>query len=447
MKSWHLGLSGAAVRCRGGGPAGWAHCVDQRLGGAVAALGWGGLPILWLSIVGAKALLTYYMTQDISAKDTTHIINQQKELDHQDFFPRKREHLPSLPPAPAVDCGGDSVSTIAADMVTGSHELTVSGYSGTKGLGVGKYISSAAFSIGGHSWTIRYYPDGDADEAAGWVSVYLKLGDKGDVRARFSLSLLDQAGKPVPSYSRTSSQVRPFSTAHGPWGYTRFIESKDLESSPCLKDDSFRIRCEITVVVKIRAEATPVRILAAPSSDLHRDLGGLLAGGVGGDVKFKVGRETITAHKYVLAARSSVFKAELFGQMKERKSTRIRIDDVEPVVFRAMLHFIYTDTLPEMEEDDKIAMAQHLLVAADRYNLQRLKLVCEDVLCNFIDTSNAATTLTLAEQHACHRLKDGCFKFLESKGNLKAVMATDGFKYLTFICPSLLTELLSKVAP
>ncbi|KAL6654224.1 hypothetical protein ACP70R_007689 [Stipagrostis hirtigluma subsp. patula] len=323
------------------------------------------------------------------------------------FFSRKREHKPSLPPAPTVDCGGDSASTIAADMVTGSHELTVSCYSGTKVLGVGKYMSSASFSIGGHSWTIRYYPDGNTDEAAGWISVYLHFGglDKSDVRARYSLSLLDHAGKPVPSYSKTSSQ-RPH-----------------LSGSLLL------------------------RILAAPSTDLHRDLGGLLAGGVGGDVKFKVGRETVTAHKYVLAARSSVFKAELFGQMKEKKSARIRIDDMEAVVFRAMLHFIYTDTLPEMEEGDKIAMAQHLLVAADRYNLQRLKLVCEDVLCNFIDTSNAATTLALAEQHACHRLKDGCFKFLESKGHLKAVMATDGFKHLTCSCPSLLTELLTKVAP
>ncbi|TVU31429.1 hypothetical protein EJB05_23113, partial [Eragrostis curvula] len=38
---------------------------------------------------------------------------------------------------------------------TDPHELTVSGYSGTKGLGVGKVISSVAFTAGGHSWKIR----------------------------------------------------------------------------------------------------------------------------------------------------------------------------------------------------------------------------------------------------------------------------------------------------
>jgi len=46
-------------------------------------------------------------------------------------------------------------------------------------------------------------------------------------------------------------------------------------------------------------------------------------------------------------------------------------------------------------------MAQHLLVAADRYGLHRLKLICEARLCGGIDVGTAATTLALAEQHDC----------------------------------------------
>jgi speckle-type POZ protein len=67
-------------------------------------------------------------------------------------------------------------------------------------------------------------------------------------------------------------------------------------------------------------------------------------------------------------------------------------------------------------------MAQHLLVAADRYDLQRLKLMCEHKLCKCISISMATTTLVLAEQHACKGLKEACFKFLKSPGNLKAIM-------------------------
>jgi speckle-type POZ protein len=112
-----------------------------------------------------------------------------------------------------------------------------------------------------------------------------------------------------------------------------------------------------------------------------------------------------------------------------------------------MLYFIYTDELPDMDKGDTVAMAQHLLEAADRYDLQRLKLMCEDKLCQCINTSMATTTLVLAEQHGCKGLKEACFKFLKSPGNLKTIMNGDEFQHLTSSCPCLLTELLANIAP
>ena len=85
-----------------------------------------------------------------------------------------------------------------------------------------------------------------------------------------------------------------------------------------------------------------------------------------------------------------------------------------PQVFKALLGFIYTDSLPEMEVQEVVTMAQHLFEAADRYDMQRLKLICEDKLCRHLDVSNAATTLVLAEQHNCQGLKDACIEFLKS---------------------------------
>jgi speckle-type POZ protein len=41
------------------------------------------------------------------------------------------------------------------------------------------------------------------------------------------------------------------------------------------------------------------------------------------------------------------------------------------------------------------------------------------------------TTLALAEQHRCRRLKEACLKFLECPANLKKVMAIDGVDHLT----------------
>uniref|UniRef100_A0A0D9XU97 BTB domain-containing protein n=1 Tax=Leersia perrieri TaxID=77586 RepID=A0A0D9XU97_9ORYZ len=76
--------------------------------------------------------------------------------------------------------------------------------------------------------------------------------------------------------------------------------------------------------------------------------------------------------------------------------------------FKAMLQFIYTDTLPKVVDDggDDVAMTQHLLVAADRYGIERLKAICEERLLprgggGGVVVGMVAATLALAEQHGC----------------------------------------------
>ncbi len=53
----------------------------------------------------------------------------------------------------------------------------------------------------------------------------------------------------------------------------------------------------------------------------------------------------------------------------------IQVCDIKAPVFRALLHFVYTDSLPEEHDAASldVAMAQHLLVAADQYQLVRLR--------------------------------------------------------------------------
>ncbi|KAL6907746.1 hypothetical protein ACP4OV_001916 [Aristida adscensionis] len=349
----------------------------------------------------------------------------------------------------ASAAGGEamSASTIVAEAVTGSHVLKIEGYSRTKGLGNGKFLSSGTFSVGGHRWCIIYYPDGYGTDNIDWISIFLRLDhtNSPEVKAQFMVTLLDHVGKAVLLYSLNDGNIRTFKN-RGTWGYKGFIRRKALEESDYLKNDCFRVRCDVTVTKEMRTEAT-AQFVVVPPSDLKQHLSRLLESPDAVDVTFEVAGETVTAHKLFFAARSSVFMAELFGHMKEKTMSRIPIHDMEPRVFKASLHFIYTDSLPDIDSDDAQAMAQHLLVAADRYGMERLKLICEDKLCNYIDTVTTVTTLALAEQHGCHGLKEACFKFLRSQSNMKAVMATDGFNHLMTGCPSLLQELLAKVVP
>ncbi|CAD6256040.1 unnamed protein product [Miscanthus lutarioriparius] len=142
-----------------------------------------------------------------------------------------------------------------------------------------------------------------------------------------------------------------------------------------------------------------------PNQHLH--LGHLLANQVGTEVEFEVGGDLFSAHKCILASQST---AEFFGQAG-KGSCADRRHGAE--VFKALLHFIYTDALLEVHEEDKIVMAQGLLVMADRYAMERLKLICADMLCSYInDARTAITTLDLADKHGCRRLREACKKFL-----------------------------------
>uniref|UniRef100_A0A0D9XJW6 BTB domain-containing protein n=1 Tax=Leersia perrieri TaxID=77586 RepID=A0A0D9XJW6_9ORYZ len=347
-----------------------------------------------------------------------------------------------------------SASTIVADAASGYHVLKIDGYSRTKGMPTGEFLKSCAFTVGGHRWRIHYYPNGQKSDYADFISLFLHLDDKEvtkEVKAQNKFRLLEEEFDDKPPPSLAAEKVHVFRKSG--WGEYEFIKREVLEKSENLKNDSFTVRCDIIVTTEFRSEVTPEAInprkanfVSVPPSDLHLHLRDLLYAEKGVDLVFEAGGETFAAHRCVLAARSPVFSAELFGSMKESDATGvIRIDDMEAEVFRALLHFMYTDSLSEMKKKDEDVMCQHLLVAADRYDMERLKLMCEDKLCKCIGVGSVANILTLAEQHHCEGLKKACFEFLSCPANVKAVAAGDGFEHLCRSCPSLMNELISKL--
>lgn len=89
-----------------------------------------------------------------------------------------------------------SSSSSVTESVNGWHDFQITGYSLSKGVGIGKYIASDTFMVGGYSWAIYFYPDGkSAEDNSTYVSLFIALASEGtDVRALFELTLLDQSG-------------------------------------------------------------------------------------------------------------------------------------------------------------------------------------------------------------------------------------------------------------
>ena len=116
-------------------------------------------------------------------------------------------------------------------------------------------------------------------------------------------------------------------------GYKRFFKRTALETSDYLKDDCLSVNCSVGVV-RSYTEGPKIYSIAVPSSNIGLNFGQLLETGKGTDVNFEVDGETFAAHKLVLATRSPVFRAQLFGPMRDQNTQCITVEDMEAPVFK-----------------------------------------------------------------------------------------------------------------
>nr|CAB3462312.1 unnamed protein product [Digitaria exilis] len=359
-----------------------------------------------------------------------------------------------------------SASTILWREVRGQHKLTIDGCVPSTKIPKDWSATSRTFEAGGYDWQIKYEPYGYGNSWSDkYISVELVYGGKKHTDPlHFTFSLLNNAGKPVPRYSRSTPEVCYFDDGYNhKQGFQDFIRWKDLEESGCLKDDRFAIQCDITVIkdwslntngdddVNGDDVTAPASVVVVPPPDLHEHLGYLLRKKQATDVTIDLGGETTyDVHGWLLAARSPAFEAELVAATKAKSGGRRRVEikGIEPVVFEAMLHFVYTDELPEMvKEGDAVEMAKGLLAAAHRFDLERLKMMSEEMLCGRIDVNNVAGILVVAEECGCRELKEACVEFIAAPGNLKAVMETEGYEKMKAKCPTVLVEYFMKQLP
>ncbi|KAM0848028.1 hypothetical protein ACQ4PT_054643 [Festuca glaucescens] len=314
-----------------------------------------------------------------------------------------------------------TVSRCSTHKEKGTHIFEIAGYSLKKGMGVDKFVRSAAFTVGGYDWSIRFYPDGTAESTEGCMALSLELmSPNAEVRAIFDFGIAKHSSGLLST--TFTQQTKTFSSrTKSTRQFTLFIvrSSYETKATTYLPNDLLLIKCEIGVIKESQLNETAGRSeIKVPPPDILEHLAKLLEAKEEADVTFSIGGETFVAHKVVLAMRSPVFKAELFGPMRETRTAPSR--------------------------DDKYEMIRHLLVAADRYAVDRLKVLCQNILGKNLDVENVATTLALADQHNCDKLKDVCLQFLASSDKMDDVAATQGYESLKRSCPSVLIDALEK---
>ncbi|XP_078165250.1 BTB/POZ and MATH domain-containing protein 2-like [Carex rostrata] len=338
------------------------------------------------------------------------------------------------------------------EMASRSYQLKIN-YLETMNFRPGSFLKSPVFSVGGYEWMLFYYPKGKepGDPAQGAsiaLYVFLRTIAK-NVNAIFDFTLVENNGSLSAAKTKRLSQVFSNDTSPSHDVSDRWVQffMQDDEIEKYLLDSHIVIMCIVTIMVSDSTRQAGSSFATAHSLEYREHFAKLWHDKDMLDVTFLVNEELFQAHKLVLAARSPVFKNMLFGPTQTDHSDRIHINNIQPSIFKMLLHFIYTDSVTDDQElgdsdaTASIAITQQLLAAADRYALTRLKLMCEETLCTELSVDTFATIVALAEQRNCPRLREACLYFASDPENLSKIAVTDEYTNLSLAYPSFLREL------
>lgn len=120
----------------------------------------------------------------------------------------------------------------------------------------------------------------------------------------------------------------------------------------------------------------------------------------------------VPAHRVIVAARCPWFRRALMSGMKESIERKIILHDCSSSAFAIFLQFLYS-ALHQLDLSvHSIDLLTELLLLADRYEVDDLKLGCEDALCGKIDEESVLCLLGFADQFQAGRLRAACFEFV-----------------------------------
>ncbi|XP_028724501.1 speckle-type POZ protein-like isoform X2 [Peromyscus eremicus] len=308
-----------------------------------------------------------------------------------------REPTPPLPGDMSPSPVAESWCYTQVKVVKFSYMWTINNFSFCREE-MGEVLKSSTFSSGPNDkmkWCLRVNPKGLDDESKDYLSLYLLLVScpKSEVRAKFKFSLLNAKREET----KAMESQRAYRFVQGKdWGFKKFIRRDFLldEANGLLPDDKLTLFCEVSVVqdsVNVSGH-TNTNTLKVPECRLAEDL-----------------------------ARSPVFNAMFEHEMEECKKNRVEINDLDPEVFKEMMRFVYTGKAPNLDK-----MADNLLAAADKYALERLKVMCEEALCSSLSVENVADTLVLADLHSAEQLKAQAIDFINRCSVLRQLGCKDG---------------------
>uniref|UniRef100_A0A0K0FNX4 Speckle-type POZ protein-like (inferred by orthology to a human protein) n=1 Tax=Strongyloides venezuelensis TaxID=75913 RepID=A0A0K0FNX4_STRVS len=289
-------------------------------------------------------------------------------------------------------------------------------------------------------WYLSIYPNGQKENWKKYVSIYLMLNKPNEAKVKFRLSILNENKE--EENVRIISNVIVIKKNKG-WGFTNFIERDFLlnESNGLLINDKLTILCEAEII-EVKSEnhdnsETSINI-TIPQSKLPLDYGEMFESSFLTDCVIKTGNTKINAHKVILCARSSVFSDIFKNTLEKSQTSTIEIEGFSVEVVKEMLKYIYKDEVSNISN-----IASDVLAIADKYKLDRLKVIAAKSLCADLTIENVCKRFILSEKFSSKELKEFCQPFIIN--NAESLIKTKEWKKIVENHPFLVESLFLKL--
>ncbi|XP_033210516.1 speckle-type POZ protein B-like [Belonocnema kinseyi] len=207
------------------------------------------------------------------------------------------------------------------------------------------------------------------------------------------------------------------------YGFTEFIKTEEVLDF--LIDDRFKILCELRDLEKEIFVSDSIYANFMKNDHFN-------------DIEIIINDYAFRANKLVLAANSPVFERIFSHNMKESLSKQIEIKEMDREVFEEVIRFMY------LKKVNLRNLSVRLLIAANRYEMEALKSICEKELITAMTSANVISFLTLADQHNSNNLKRNCFSHIMI--NFKVLVETTDYEELSVNCPRIILELNREIA-
>lgn len=315
-----------------------------------------------------------------------------------------------------------------------------------------EYIWSSKFQAGSsdeYVFRLLLYPDGCNDEHQDYICV--EIQNYGDTIIEDGQIYVELAMLHTSSGEERFAKTEIFYPQKGKvrlvfHNFMKKMVMMDL-SNGLLVDDQVILKCRLyfdsKIVERFMPDSEVRKEEVKPDCRLREfdEFEQMLENGVFSDARLRVEGVELRVHRAVLATRSRVF-AEMMAQAatttenKQEDFVLVDVPDVKVDVIRELLRFVYAGKVNNVD-----TVAKDLLVAAIKFELEGLKITCEETLVRGLSIENVGEMLAFADKHKAEMLAKCAMEFFTA--NAKRVVGTDNFKSTMQSCPFWITAMVN----